>query len=105
MALSWSGRLIVILTTSPVWSYCTYFAFAAMAAPSVFFVRHGRACPGHPRFLLGTSAKTWMPGSSPGTTAMGAARPRLHQRGRLHPELLQERRGIEHAAGHRLRIA
>ncbi|AUC95340.1 hypothetical protein CWS35_14630 [Bradyrhizobium sp. SK17] len=29
--------------------------------------RHGRACPGHPR-LPSQENKTWMPGTSPGTT-------------------------------------
>ncbi|QOZ08338.1 hypothetical protein XH96_12965 [Bradyrhizobium sp. CCBAU 51765] len=28
--------------------------------------RHGRACPGHPRFAPG--GRTWMPGTSPGMT-------------------------------------
>jgi hypothetical protein len=30
-------------------------------------IRHGRACPGHPRLLF-VAAKTWMPGTGPGMT-------------------------------------
>src|SRR5882724_113377 len=34
-----------------------------------FLLRHGRACPGHPRFEL-SHQKTWMPGTNPGMTAL-----------------------------------
>ena len=34
----------------------------------VFDLRHGRACPGHPRLVRRNSLKTWMPGTSPGMT-------------------------------------
>jgi hypothetical protein len=30
--------------------------------------RHGRACPGHPRFRCRRALKTWMPGIKPGMT-------------------------------------
>src|SRR3954453_14368691 len=33
-------------------------------------VRHGRACPGHPRSFP-PRARTWIPGTRPGMTAMG----------------------------------
>src|SRR6266851_1086765 len=36
-----------------------------------FFVRHGRACPGHPRLIKPTTSKTWMPGTGPGMTRKG----------------------------------
>src|SRR5579883_3680036 len=42
--------------------------------------RHGRACPGHPRRAACEIVKAWMPGSSPGMTAVYvAARCLLHQ--------------------------
>jgi hypothetical protein len=31
-------------------------------------VRHGRACPGHPRLASFEVRKTWMPGTRPGMT-------------------------------------
>ena len=31
-------------------------------------VRHGRACPGHPRLFAWTPLKSWMPGTRPGMT-------------------------------------
>ncbi|MEH2670202.1 hypothetical protein DXU07_12420 [Bradyrhizobium elkanii] len=34
-----------------------------------FHIRHGRACPGHPR-LSYAEAKTWMPGTRPGMTSL-----------------------------------
>ncbi|QDW38257.1 hypothetical protein FFI89_014535 [Bradyrhizobium sp. KBS0727] len=34
-------------------------------------VRHGRACPGHPRLSCCTPVKAWMPGTSPGMTVDG----------------------------------
>src|SRR5262249_23092153 len=37
-------------------------------------LRHGRACPGHPRLSFFLSAKTWMPGTSPGMTKEGKHR-------------------------------
>src|SRR3954465_2651070 len=33
-------------------------------------VRHGRACPGHPR-ALAPRVRTWIPGTRPGMTVMG----------------------------------
>jgi hypothetical protein len=46
---------------------------SAVAAEVVFHlrginVRHGRACPGHPR-LVWLQRKAWMPGTRPGMTA------------------------------------
>ena len=38
--------------------------------------RHPRTCPGGPRFFHGDSKKTWMPGTSPGTTMAVWARAR-----------------------------
>src|SRR5690348_8915465 len=36
--------------------------------PARFFpLRHGRACPGHPRLAM-RQRRAWMPGSSPGMT-------------------------------------
>ncbi|RJF76540.1 hypothetical protein D4Q52_05180 [Rhodopseudomonas palustris] len=31
-------------------------------------LRHGRACPGHPRLLCISASKAWMPGTRPGMT-------------------------------------
>jgi hypothetical protein len=31
-------------------------------------IRHGRACPGHPRLIFRWNEKTWMPGTRPGMT-------------------------------------
>jgi hypothetical protein len=36
-------------------------------------VRHGRACPGHPRLSFSFRAKTWMPGRTPGMTKLKLA--------------------------------
>ena len=36
-------------------------------------IRHGRACPGHPRLLTWRKDKTWMPGTRPGMTNEGFA--------------------------------
>jgi hypothetical protein len=33
-----------------------------------YLLRHGRACPGHPRFAALHRPKTWMPGTRPGMT-------------------------------------
>ncbi len=44
---------------------------ALRATPS----RHGRACPGHPRFSCRSAAKTWMPGTRPGMTVVMLGRP------------------------------
>src|SRR5437660_416793 len=33
-------------------------------------LRHGRACPGHPRLYFDAAPKTWMPGTSPGMTCV-----------------------------------
>jgi hypothetical protein len=43
-----------------------------LSRPSTFFraIRHGRACPGHPRSFP-PRARTWIPGTRPGMTAMG----------------------------------
>src|SRR5439155_26911213 len=35
--------------------------------------RHGRACPGHPRFSYCYAVRTWMPGTSPGMTTFAQA--------------------------------
>src|SRR6266576_7334361 len=35
-------------------------------------LRHGRACPGHPRLYCISTLKTWMPGTSPGMTVLEA---------------------------------
>src|SRR5260370_7080932 len=35
----------------------------------VTILRHGRACPGHPRLSCCQTAKTWMPGTRPGMTS------------------------------------
>ena len=37
---------------------------------SFLFIRHGRACPGHPRLPSRHAAKTWMPGTTPGMTGV-----------------------------------
>src|SRR5262249_12057404 len=31
-------------------------------------LRHGRACPGHPRLTFPEGSKSWMPGTRPGMT-------------------------------------
>jgi hypothetical protein len=36
---------------------------------AVRFIRHGRACPGHPRLRICTAFKTWMPATGAGMTA------------------------------------
>src|SRR5437879_4894067 len=41
----------------------------------LFFFRHGRACPGHPRSPAST--KTWMPGTRPGMTTRMNSYPHL----------------------------
>src|SRR5882672_4399797 len=35
---------------------------------AVFSLRHGRACPGHPRLFCYGILRTWMPGTRPGMT-------------------------------------
>src|SRR5262249_19263594 len=35
--------------------------------------RHGRVCPGHPRLIRLTEAKTWIPGTRPGMTGNDSA--------------------------------
>ncbi|RJF76987.1 hypothetical protein D4Q52_03910 [Rhodopseudomonas palustris] len=37
-------------------------------AERAFGIRHGRACPGHPRLLCISVSKAWMPGTRPGMT-------------------------------------
>ncbi|RJF75057.1 hypothetical protein D4Q52_10420 [Rhodopseudomonas palustris] len=34
-------------------------------------LRHGRACPGHPRLCCISACKAWMPGTRPGMTRGG----------------------------------
>ncbi|RJF77791.1 hypothetical protein D4Q52_02470 [Rhodopseudomonas palustris] len=36
-------------------------------------LRHGRACPGHPRLLCISVSKAWMPGTRPGMTCGGGS--------------------------------
>src|SRR5258707_4057286 len=61
--------------------------------PGCGFLRHARACPGHPRLLVAASNKTWMAGTSPAMTAelsseIDQADPVGHQRGLfLAPDL------------------
>src|SRR5688572_2512063 len=55
-------------------------ALFVLAARKKYVVRHGRACPGHPRLARGADAKTWIPGTRPGMTLNAGPRPaRLHQ--------------------------
>src|SRR4051794_29756779 len=46
---------------------------ASLRADVPAVVRHGRACPGHPRALV-PPARTWMAGTRPGMTALRAVR-------------------------------
>jgi hypothetical protein len=48
-------------------------ATAARGADAIAFLRHARACPGHPRLQGCAANKTWMAGTSP---AMTTALPR-----------------------------
>src|SRR5947207_11410191 len=43
-----------------------------LASAIVYPLRHGRACPGHPRLSFVQQSKTWMPGTRPGMTAIVA---------------------------------
>jgi hypothetical protein len=42
-------------------------------------IRHGRACPGHPRFCFLSAFKTWMPATSAGMTIQLKSHPALSE--------------------------
>src|SRR3954453_21960176 len=60
---------------------------------SAVYVRHARACPGHPRLLFCARRKTWMAWTSPAMTQQISLHPR-HIELRLHPGAVAPERTV-----------
>jgi nitronate monooxygenase len=79
----WSGQAAALGRAMPAGELTKRLAAEALENCARFqsLIRHGRACPGHPRLIALELLKTWTPGTSPGVTeksdGVGASNCRL----------------------------